>query len=108
MFRTVSVARYLKAGQFGTIAMMARALNPSGALQDSTATRSAMQSTLTAPTISMTTGIAIHAADVAPCVEPAPKARPAAAAPKRPLRERLRRPLLIAFPLLLAVAGGAY
>lgn len=36
-----------------------------------------------------------------------PLERPAAM-PKKALRERLRRPLLILFPILLAVAGGAY
>src|SRR5262249_40411666 len=37
---------------------------------------------------------------------PAPQ-RPAAV-PKPPLRERLRRPLLILFPILLAAFGAAY
>jgi membrane fusion protein (multidrug efflux system) len=37
-----------------------------------------------------------------------PAASRRAAAPKRMLRERLRRPLLVAFPLLLAAAGAAY
>lgn len=61
----------------------------------------------------MTSGVAIHEGNAAELAEidttlsrtidrPAPQ-RPAV--PTRPLRERLRRPLLILFPILLANRG---
>src|SRR5271156_4547543 len=66
---------------------------------------------------SMTSGIALRQANVAQTVEVDAKAiqtldrqtsdRPPAVATKT-LRERLRRPLLILFPILLAGVGAAY
>jgi membrane fusion protein (multidrug efflux system) len=71
-----------------------------------------------APTDSrMTSGIGIPEGRAAPVAEVDAKLRPApdlaifdrpAATPKRTLRERLRRPLLIVFPLILAAVGAAY
>ena len=66
----------------------------------------------------MTSGIAIHAGTVAADLteieaklsrtldRPAPSRH--AAVPKKTLRERLRRPLLIAFPVILVAVGTAY
>src|ERR1700742_4442960 len=71
--------------------------------------RRAMQSDLTSPAMSMTSGIAIHGASVARLVDTGagrPLGRPAV--PRAPLRERLRRPLLVFVPIRLAAAGTAY
>jgi len=72
-----------------------------------------MQSAVLPPAnISMTSGVAIHEADVTRLVGvDAGASRPSdrrAAMLKAPLRERLRRPLLILFPVLLAAVGTAY
>jgi len=65
----------------------------------------------------MTSRIGMPQGDGAPVAEVGAKLRPepelstsnrAAAPPKKTPRERLRRPLLIVFPVLLAVAGAAY
>ena len=65
----------------------------------------------------MTSGIAIQKGDAARLAEVDGKLRRApdlptsdhpAATPKKTLRERLRRPLLIVFPALLAVVGAVY
>jgi membrane fusion protein (multidrug efflux system) len=70
----------------------------------------------------MTAGTTLDDANVAPLAEadprlsrtldrPAPDWAPSdrpAAIPNKPLRERLRRPLLILFPILLAAVGAAY
>jgi membrane fusion protein (multidrug efflux system) len=71
-----------------------------------------MQPSFTAPSISMTSSIALHEADVGRLVgldagPGRPLDRPAAM-PKKPLRERLRRPLLILFPILLVAVGTGY
>jgi hypothetical protein len=69
-------------------------------------------SSFTPPGMSMSSGIAIHEADVARLVGvDAGPSRPfdrRPAMPKAPLRERLRRPLLILLPVLLAAVGTAY
>jgi membrane fusion protein, multidrug efflux system len=76
-----------------------------------------MQSYIAPPGPSMTSAAAIHEADVQQFVEVdatprRPLDRPAsdrsATLPKQTLRERLRRPLLILFPILLAVVGATY
>ena len=76
-----------------------------------------MQSDLALPATSMTSGIAIHEGNAGQFAEVDAKLsrtldRPAsgrrAAVPKKTLRERLRRPLLILFPILLAAVGAAY
>jgi membrane fusion protein, multidrug efflux system len=71
-----------------------------------------MQSSLTSPAVSMTSGIAVSEASIGRLVgldagPSRPLDRPAAV-PKRPLRERLRRPLMILFPLLLVAGGTGY
>jgi membrane fusion protein, multidrug efflux system len=76
-----------------------------------------MQSYVAPPRGSMTSDIAIHEGHAGQLAEvdaglsrvldrPASSRR--AAAPQRTLRERLRRPLLIAFPVILAAVGAAY
>ncbi len=76
-----------------------------------------MQSHSSPPGSSMASGIAIHEADAGQRADVDAKLgrtldRPAsdgpAAMPKKTLRERLRRPLLIFFPVLLAAVGVAY
>jgi len=76
-----------------------------------------MQSSVTAADASMTSGIGIKEADLRqPGQADVQQGRPldrtapgrAIATPKRPLRERLRRPLLILFPVLIAAAGTGY
>ncbi|HTW53622.1 MAG TPA: HlyD family secretion protein [Stellaceae bacterium] len=76
-----------------------------------------MQSSATPSGTTTPSGIAIQHADVAQPVgldvrpgRPLDRVAPgrAIAIPKKPLRERLRRPLLILFPILLAAAGMAY
>jgi membrane fusion protein, multidrug efflux system len=79
--------------------------------------RLAMQPYLAPAATSMTSGIAIHEANVGQLAEVDAKVsrtfeRPVsgrpAAVPKVPLRQRLRRPLLILFPVILAAVGTAY
>ena len=76
-----------------------------------------MQSYFAPPGSSMRSGIAIHRGDAGHLVEVDAKLSPApdhpapgyrVAEPRKPLRERLRRPLLILFPILLAAVGSAY
>ncbi|MDR6293188.1 MULTISPECIES: HlyD family secretion protein [Inquilinus] len=76
-----------------------------------------MQPNLASPSNSVTSGIAIgesHPVQLAEVdaelsrVFDRSRSGRRAVAPKRALRERLRRPLLIAFPLILAGAGAAY
>jgi membrane fusion protein, multidrug efflux system len=79
--------------------------------------RFAMQSDLALPGDLMTSGIAIHDSDAGQLAEldtnlsrtrEGPASGRRASVPKKALRERLRRPLLILFPILLAVVGAAY
>jgi membrane fusion protein (multidrug efflux system) len=76
-----------------------------------------MQSYIAPLGSSMTSGIALHEASVAQLAEV--EARPrqplaptasdrSAAMPKKTLRERLRRPLLILFPIVLVAVGTGY
>lgn len=76
-----------------------------------------MQSCIAPPGPSMTSDTAIHEVELKQPVEGDAKSRrpldrPAPdrfiTTPKKQLRERLRRPLLIAFPLLLAAVGATY
>ena len=76
-----------------------------------------MQSDVAPPDSSMASGIAIHEGNAGQLAEVDAKLsrtldRPAssrpAAVPKMPLRERLRRPLLILFPVILVAVGAAY
>jgi membrane fusion protein (multidrug efflux system) len=71
-----------------------------------------MQAYFAPPGSSMTSGIAFHEANAGQLAEVGTKLsrtldRPPAV-PKKTLRERLRRPLLILFPVLLAAVGTAY
>jgi len=79
--------------------------------------RLAMQTFFAPPAASTTSGIAIHEGNAGGLAEvdaelsrtldrPAPSRH--AAVPKMPLRQRLRRPLLILFPVILASVGTAY
>jgi|SRR5579872_3010854 len=74
-----------------------------------------MQSCIAPPGPSMTSDCAIHDLNQIVEVDVAtrePLVRPAAShrgtIPKKPLRDRLRRPLLILFPAMLAAVGAAY
>jgi len=78
---------------------------------------SVMQFSLAPSEHPTTSGVAVQKGDAAPIAEIDGKLRRAldlpasahpAAAPKKPLRERLRRPLLIVFPALLAAVGAMY
>ena len=86
-------------------------------LQNANGITAAMQPHSTPAATSMTRGIAIDEAKVGQLAEvdgrlsrtlDRPASRHRAAVPKMPLRQRLRRPLLILFPILLAVFGTAY
>ena len=77
----------------------------------------AMQPHFAPAATSMTSGTAIDEANVGQLAEvdaklsrtlDRPASRHRAAVPKKPLRERLRRPLLILFPVMLAAVGTAY
>ena len=77
----------------------------------------AMQPHLAPAATSMTSGTAIDEANVGQLAEidarlsrtlDRPASRHRAAVPKMPLRQRLRRPLLILFPVMLAAFGTAY
>jgi membrane fusion protein, multidrug efflux system len=77
----------------------------------------AMQPHLAPAATSMTSGTAIDEANVGQLAEidarlsrtlDRPASRHRAAVPKMPLRQRLRRPLLILFPVILAAFGTAY
>src|SRR4051794_18668620 len=85
-------------------------LTQPGALQNSTAMRPARQSYFVPPSSSMTSGIAIHDGNAGQLRRTLdwPASDHPAATPKETLRERLRRPLLILFPMLLAAVGAAY
>jgi membrane fusion protein, multidrug efflux system len=76
-----------------------------------------MQSYFAPPGSAMASGTAIHEGDAGQLADidaklsrtvdrPAPSRQ--ASVPKKTLRERLRRPLLILFPILLAIIGAAY
>jgi membrane fusion protein, multidrug efflux system len=76
-----------------------------------------MQSTLAPSGPSMSSAIAFHEDDVGQLGEvhaklsrtfDGPASIRRAAVPKKTLRERLRRPLLILFPVILVAAGTAY
>ena len=76
-----------------------------------------MQSCVAPPEPAMTSGIVLHEGQATQFAEvqvkpdpPLERAIPdrASAMPTRTLRQQLRRPLLILFPLLLAVVGAAY
>ena len=76
-----------------------------------------MQSCSVPPGSSMTSELAIHEAPVEQASEvnarltgsiDRPVDSPRVMQPRKPLRERLRRPLLILFPVLLAAVGTAY
>ncbi len=77
-----------------------------------------MELQLASPGSSMTSGLAIHDGSAAQFAEldaglgrtlhDRPASSHRGVVPKKPLRERLRRPLLILFPVLLIAAGAAY
>ena len=76
-----------------------------------------MQSCIAPPGPSVSSDTAIHAVNLKPLVELDAKPRRSldrpvsdyvATTPRKSLRERLRRPLLIIFPILLAAAGATY
>src|SRR5579859_4103513 len=76
-----------------------------------------MQSCIAPPGPSITSDAAIHDVNLKQLVEVDTKSRRPldrrasdrlVTTPKKPLRERLRRPLLILFPVLLAAAGATY
>ena len=76
-----------------------------------------MQSHSLSSGASMTSGIAIHEGHAGQLAEvdaklshtrDRPVSHRPAAIPKKTLRERLRRPLLVLFPIILAAIGAAY
>jgi membrane fusion protein, multidrug efflux system len=89
-----------------------------GQIQNSNVMRPAMELQLASPGSSMTSGLAIHEGRAAQLAEldaglgrtldDRPVSSHRGGVPKKPLRERLRRPLLILVPVLLIAAGAAY
>ena len=104
-------------GQHPTSAVAAGVLRRCSPIRTPMTTRPAMQSYVAPSDSSLAPSIAIHDGhavqfaevdDASSRTPERPESSHRAALPKRPLRERLRRPLLILFPVLLAVFGGAY
>ena len=116
----IPITQYAKAGQFKTITIVAKVLGHSPMLRKFSAMRLIMQSyaTLSDTSIaSVPSDIAIQKAKAPQPVEvdtkpdrPLDRVAPdhPAAIPKKPLRERLRRPLLVLVPILLVAGGTAY